>query len=104
VNKQYTVAVHLPDRSFRLLFIVVLLVSQFSLLEHQLDIQHHANGKVCTICLASPGLDHALSDIFLPPPLRAVVEAPVVFTEYRTGSLAPVRQVARAPPVSSLHA
>lgn len=89
---------------FRLLFIVALLFSQFNLLEHQLDIQHHADGKECKICLASPGLNHALSITFLPLPLRAVVEAPVVFTERRTVSLAPVRQVARAPPISSLHA
>jgi hypothetical protein len=89
---------------FRLLFIFVLLVCQFSLLEHQLDIEHHANGKVCTICLASPGLDHALSITFPPPPVRAVVEAPVDFAEPLTDSRTPVRLVARSPPLLALPA
>lgn len=89
---------------FRLLFIVALLFSQFNLLEHQLDIQHHADGKECKICLVSPGLNHALSVIFLPPTVRAVVEAPVNFAEPLADSRTPVRQVARSPPPLALPA
>jgi hypothetical protein len=73
---------NMPDRLCRLLFIVALLICQFSLVLHQTDIEHHADGKECTICLASHGLDHALG----------------------TGFVTPVRLVARSPPVFALHA
>jgi hypothetical protein len=99
VTKRFTEFASRPDL-FRLLFIVALLVSQFSLLKHQLDFQHHADGKECTICLASPGLEHALSATVLPPPGQAVFEAPFVATENCVASRTPVRLVARAPPVS----
>ena len=99
-----TVSVPVPDRLFRLLFIVALLVSQFSLLHHQLDIEHHANGKACTICLASPGLDHALGGTFLPPLDQAAFEVPAILRPSFCGSRIPVRLVARSPPLSLLHA
>jgi hypothetical protein len=89
---------------FRLLFVVALLASQFSLLEHQLDIEHHANGKPCSICLASPGLDHALAATTLPPPVHANPEVPLVPSKNVAASRTPARQVARSPPVSPLHA
>jgi hypothetical protein len=104
VTKRYTKFACRSDGLFRLLFVVALLVSQFSLLEHQMDIAHHADGKECSICLASPGLDHALSATFLPPPVQPVVEAPGVLAEVVAGSRTPARLVARSPPVSLLHA
>jgi hypothetical protein len=100
VTKRYTKFTFRPDRLFRLLFIVALLVSQFSLLEHQMDIEHHADGKECSICLASPGLDHALSASILPSPVQGAIEAPPVVTKHSVASRTPVRLVARSPPVS----
>jgi hypothetical protein len=95
---------YLPGRLYRLLFIVALVICQFSLVLHQMDIEHHADGKQCTICLACHGLDHALATVFLPPTVRATVESPgtlpASFPVFRTL----VRLVARSPPVSALHA
>jgi hypothetical protein len=93
-----------PERLCRLLFIVALVICQFSLVLHQADIEHHADGKECTICLASHGLDHALATDFLPPILQATSESPGVPPAILTLSRTPVRLVARSPPVSSLHA
>jgi hypothetical protein len=82
----------------------VLVVCQFSLVLHQLDIEHHANTKECTICLASQGLDHALAFGSLPAIDEATIEPPGILPVIFTISRTPVRQVARSPPVSALHA
>jgi hypothetical protein len=94
----------MPDRLCRLLFIVALLVCQFGLVLHQMDIEHHANGKECTICLALQSLDHALVIDFVPPTVQATVEVPGVLTASLPVSRTPVRLVARSPPVPALHA
>jgi hypothetical protein len=94
----------MPGRPCRYLFIVALLVCQFSLVLHQLDVEHHADAKECTICLASQGFDHALASVYLPPTDEATVEPPGTLPAIFTVSRAPVRQVARSPPVSTLHA
>ncbi len=94
----------MPDRIYRYLFIVALVVCQFSLVLHQLDVEHHADSKECTICLASQGLDHALASVCLPPADEATIEPPGILPAKFTVSRAPVRQVARSPPVSTLHA
>jgi hypothetical protein len=96
--------VYPPERCLRLLFVAALLVGQFSLLLHQLDLEHHAEGKACSICLASPGLDHALAAVPLPATVRATAEAPVVLPASFPVARSPVRLVARSPPVSPLHA
>jgi len=93
-----------PDRLCRLLFIVALVICQFSLVLHQLDIEHHADGKPCSICLASQGLDHALAAGFVPPTVEATVESPGALPANFPLSRTPVRLVARSPPVSALHA
>jgi hypothetical protein len=87
----------------RLLFIVALVICQFSLVLHQMDIEHHADGKKCTICLASQGLDHALATDFLPPIVHASAESPDVLPERVPVIRTLVRLVARSPPVSALH-
>jgi hypothetical protein len=104
VTRRRTITASRPERLFRLLFVVALLASQFSLLHHQLDIQHHANGKECSICLASPGLGHALATSFLPPPVQVAAETPFLVPQVCAGSNTPVRLVARSPPASPLHA
>jgi hypothetical protein len=86
------------------LFIVVLVICQFSLVLHQLDIEHHADGKQCTICMAFQGLDHALGTGFVPPTVQASVEIPGTLPANLPLSRTPVRLVARSPPVSALHA
>jgi hypothetical protein len=93
-----------PDRLCRLLFIVALVICQFSLVLHQLDVEHHADGKQCTICLASQGLDHALGADFVPPIVQATSESPVALPTSLPVSRTPVRLVARSPPVPALHA
>jgi hypothetical protein len=93
-----------PDKLCRLLFIVALVICQFSLVLHQLDVEHHADGKQCTICLASQGLDHALATGFLPPIVQATSESPGVLPTSLPVSRTPVRLVARSPPVPALHA
>ena len=95
---------NMPDRFCRLLFIVALLICQFSLVLHQADIEHHADGKECTICLGFHGLDHALGTGFLPPILQATSESPGILPAILALSCTPVRLVARSPPVSALHA
>jgi hypothetical protein len=94
----------MPDRLCRLSFVLVLVICQFSLVLHQLDIEHHANTKECTICLASQGLDHALAFGSLPAIDEATIEPPGILPVIFTISRTPVRQVARSPPVSALHA
>ena len=94
---------NMPDRFCRLLFIVALVICQFSLVLHQTDIEHHADGKECTICLASHGLDHALASGSLPATDEATIEPPGILPASFTVSRTPVRQVARSPPVSALH-
>jgi len=92
-----------PDRLFRLLFIAALVICQFSLVLHQLDIEHHANGKQCTICLAFQGLDHALGAGFIPPTVQTTSESPGILPASSPVSRTPVRPVARSPPVIALH-
>ena len=94
----------MPDRLCRLLFIVALLICQFSLVLHQTDIEHHSAGKECTICLASHGLDHALDTGFVTPTVQATVEIPGTPPANLPLSRTPVRLVARSPPVFALHA
>ena len=94
----------MSDRLYRLLFVLTLVICQFILVLHQLDIEHHANIKECTICLASHGLDHALASGFLPATDEATIEPPGIRPASFTVSRAPTRQVARSPPVSTLHA
>ncbi|MGB7934378.1 MAG: hypothetical protein WCH04_19560 [Gammaproteobacteria bacterium] len=93
-----------PDRLCRLLFVVALVICQFGLVLHQMDIEHHANGKECTICLASQSLDHALGAGFVPPTVQASVEIPGALPASLAVSRTPVQLVARSPPVSPLHA
>jgi hypothetical protein len=93
-----------PNSLYRLLFVAALLICQFSLVLHQTDIEHHADGKECTICLASHGLDHALGTGFVTPTVQATVEIPGTLPANLPLSRTPVRLVARSPPVSSLHA
>jgi hypothetical protein len=93
-----------PDRLCRLLFVLALVICQFGLVLHQMDIEHHANGKECTICLASQGLDHALATDFLPPTVQAGVESPRPLPASLPVTRTPVRMVARSPPVFALHA
>ena len=95
---------YVPDRIYKPLLVVMLVISQFSLVLHQLDLDRHADGKECTICLASPGLDHALATGFLPPAIEAAVDAPGALPANIPVSRTPVRLVARSPPVSALHA
>jgi hypothetical protein len=99
-----TVPGHVPYRRYRLLFVLALVICQFSLVLHQMDIEHHANTKECTICLASHGLDHALASGSLPAIDEASNEPPGILPVIFTLSRTPVRQVARSPPVSALHA
>jgi hypothetical protein len=104
MTSRHTAPGYLPDRFCRLLFIVALLICQFSLVLHQADIEHHADGKECTICLAFHGFDHALGAGFVPPAVQASVEIPGTLPANLLRTRTPVRLVARSPPVSALHA
>jgi hypothetical protein len=104
VINRFTARGYPPGSLCRLLFIVVLVICQFSLVLHQLDVEHHADGKTCTICLASQGLDHALANDFLPPTVQAGVESPRPLPASFPVSRTPVRLVARSPPVFALPA
>jgi len=104
VIKRLTAYGYRPDRLSWLLFIVALVISRFSLVLHQLDIEHHANGKECSICLAFHGLDHALGAGFTPPAVQATSESPGVSPASFPVSRTPVRLIARYPPVIALHA
>jgi len=89
---------------YRLLLVLLLVISQYFLVLHQLDVEHHANAKQCSICLASHALDHGL--VSGAPVLGALagVEPPAIKPAVFLLSRNPVRQVARSPPVSALHA
>jgi hypothetical protein len=104
VINRLTVSGYLPDRLRRLLLIVALVICQFSLVQHQLDIERHADGKECTICLAAPGLDHALASGFAPPIVPVAVDSPGALPARFPLSRTPVRRVARSPPAHALHA
>ncbi|MGB5425921.1 MAG: hypothetical protein WBN95_03960 [Gammaproteobacteria bacterium] len=93
----------MSDKLYRLLFVLALFTCQFSLVLHQQDIEHHAT-KECTICLASQGLDHAFGSGSLPAIDEAIIEPPAILPASFIVSCAPMRQVARSPPLSALHA
>lgn len=96
--------VHVPDRLYRLLFILALVICQFSLVLHQQDIERHSDNQQCSICLAFQSPDHALSSSFIPPHIGATNENPaVLIVDYPT-SRTPIRLVARSPPVPALYA
>jgi hypothetical protein len=67
---------------YRLLFILALFTCQFSLVLHQQEIEHHANTAIDEATIAPP----------------AILPASFIV------SCDPMRQVARSPPVSALHA
>jgi len=94
----------MSDRIHRLLFVMLLVIGQLSLVLHQLDFERHADGKECTICLAAQGLDHALPTGFVPHTIEAVAESPGTLPVSFTVSRTPVRLVARSPPIPALHA
>jgi len=94
----------MPDKVVKLLFVVLLVVGQFSLVQHQLDIERHADGSQCSVCLAGHGLDHVLSGDFVAPAIVAVDELPVTLPASLPVSRTPVRLVARSPPLLALHA
>jgi hypothetical protein len=89
---------------YRLLFILALFTCQFSLVLHQQEIEHHANTKQCPICLASQGLKHAFASGSLPAIDEATIAPPAILPASFIVSCDPMRQVARSPPVSALHA
>jgi len=93
-----------PDNSYKLLLVVLLVVSQLCSVLHQLDLEHHVAAKECTICLASHALDHGLVPGSLPLTAEAAVEPPGILPAVFLLSRTLVRQVARSPPVSALHA
>ena len=95
---------YVPDRIYKPLLVVMLVISQFSLVLHQLDLDRHADGKECTICLAAPGLDHALASGFAPPIVPVAVDSPGALPARFPLSRTPVRRVARSPPAHALHA
>jgi hypothetical protein len=99
-----TVPGRVSDSLSRLLFVLVLVICQTSLVLHQLDFEQHADNKECAICLASHGFDHALASNLLPTTHEATIEHPGILLAIFTVSLSPVRQVARSPPFIALHA
>lgn len=92
------------DRTFRLLLVVLLVIGQFSLVLHNIDFVHHADGKECSVCLAAHGLDHLLCAGFMPAAVAGSNGARVAWPASFTVSRAPVRLVARSPPIHALHA
>ena len=94
----------MSNRLYRLLFIVALVICQFSLVLHELDFDQHAGGNECTICLAAHGLDHALPTCFIPPVLGIVSDSSDILPVYTPVSRTPARLVARSPPLFTLHA
>jgi hypothetical protein len=104
VINRLTAPGNVPDRFKGLLFVVVLLVCQFSLVLHQLDVEHHTAAQECKICLASQSLDHALATGFLSPLDEAATEPPGIRPASFNSSRTTLREVARSPPVSALHA
>ena len=81
------------DRTFRLLLVVLLVIGQFSLVLHNIDFVHHADGK-----------DHLLCAGFMPAAVAGSNGARVAWPASFTVSRAPVRLVARSPPIHALHA
>jgi hypothetical protein len=89
---------------YKLLLVVLLVISQFFLLLHQLDVEHHADAKDCTICLALHALDHGLAAGSLALTVEAAAEPPCILPVVTPEFCSLLRQVARSPPVSALHA
>jgi hypothetical protein len=92
----------MSDRIYRLLFAVLLVIGQFALVLHQLDIERHTDGKECSICLAAHNLNQLLPAGFTPPVVAAVAESPGALPASFPVSRTPARLVARSPPVPAL--
>lgn len=104
MNNRLTVSGNAPDRIYKLLLVVMLVISQFALALHKVDFAHHAHGKKCAICLAAHALDHPLPAGFTPPVVPNSHVVPVTRPPRFTVRRTPVRLVARSPPIPALHA
>ena len=104
MTNRLTASGYAPDRIYKVLLVVVLVISQFALALHKVDFAHHANGKECAICLAAHALNHLLPAGFTPPVLPGSHVAPVTRPPHFTVRRTPVRLVARSPPIPALHA
>jgi hypothetical protein len=87
-----------------LLLVLALVACQFGLVLHQLDLEQHAGGGECKICLACHALDHGLATLPTGMTVEAAVVPPGVLPADHATSRTPVRQVARSPPAFTLHA
>jgi len=92
------------ERLCRFLLVLALVICQFGLVLHQLDVEQHAGDGECSVCLASHALGHGLATDPLTTTVDAAVEPPGVQPAEYSATRTPVRQVARSPPSFTLHA
>ena len=93
----------MPRRLSQWLLAALLVIAQAALLIHQSDVDAHAHGEHCPVCLLVHGLDNAVPSQFvlrvdkLDPPVFIIagarVSAPQTASYYRT----------RAPPLYAPH-
>ena len=90
-------------RLFSMVLAVALIVGQLFLVLHSHDLDRHANGEACELCMHSAGLDHALTHahpyIDIQPP-HVLTEAGQDSIDFRYAVIA---FLARAPPQDLLY-
>lgn len=55
------------SRLFPIAWLTLVLLGQGALVLHKTDVDTHANGDTCELCLVSSSLDHALANSGTPP-------------------------------------
>jgi hypothetical protein len=89
------------QRLYQLLPALLLVLGQTALLVHQADIDAHAHGETCSVCLLAHGVDSAVpaGPAILPRIRASLVRA----SEPQSGSQQPTRNIylARAPPAAT---
>ena len=87
------------SRLFPIVWLALFLLGQGGLLLHKVDLDAHANGDTCELCLVSSSLDHALASSSTPPLGATTLRFPPTRVHVKLSPTYWSAFSARAPPV-----
>ena len=90
------------DRFNSTLLAVVLILGQLAFVHHALDMDSHADGKPCKLCLLSAGLDQALAQKHQPIEIKPIRGLTSNWQDLLNLQPVTTAFLARAPPAESL--